>query len=254
MRLFDTHCHLDFDAFNPDRDNVLDACKQAGVNNILVPGVCLKNWQSVLELCSTHTALYPALGLHPCFTTQHLDTDMAILEEHLQSDPDIIAIGEAGLDFLDKQADRQAQTALLTHQLALARKYQKPVVLHVRKAHAPVLELLKKFRLPGGIIHAFNGSLEQARDYMKLGFRFGFGGTLTYSNASRIHKLARELPLDRIVLETDSPDMPGTNQKGERNSPEYLPEYLYALAHLRQEPADEIAEQVYLNSMEVFGL
>jgi len=254
MKMFDTHCHLDFNAFENDRDQVLLSCKKSCVNKIIVPGVSSNNWDDVLKLCADHTMLYPALGLHPCFTDQHQNSDIDRLEQLLSSQSTIIAIGEAGLDYYDKNADRQQQINILKPQLELAQQLNKPVLLHVRKAHTDMLAILKDYELPGGIIHAFNGSLEQAQEYIKSGFKFGFGGTMTNPNAKRIHYLAHELKLEDIVLETDSPDMVGILHHGERNSPEFLPEYLQALATIRKQPVSEVAEQVYQNSLEVFSL
>jgi len=254
MELFDTHCHLDFSAFDNDRENLLQTCAINGVNKIVIPGVSHQNWDDVLQLCSGHSSLYPALGMHPCFTEKHHLSDIDTLERLLSTNQNIVAIGEAGLDFYEKTADRQRQLDILIPQLNLAQRLIKPVLLHVRKAHADMLLILKKHSVPGGIIHAFNGSLEQAQEYIELGFKLGFGGTLTFPGANRIHRLARELPLESIVLETDSPDMAGARHKGQRNSPEYLPEYLQALSDLRQQPILEVAEQVYKNSLRIFNL
>jgi TatD DNase family protein len=144
-----------------------------------------------------------------------------------------VAVGEIGLDFYLKDLDPDRQQRLFEAQLAMARAAALPVLLHVRKAHDQVLATLRRIRVSGGIVHAFNGSLEQGRRYLDLGFLLGFGGMLTYSGATRLRALARDLPLEGLVLETDAPDMTGAAHRGERNSPEYLPDCLAALAEAR---------------------
>ena len=139
-------------------------------------------------------------------------------------------------------------------QLSIAREAELPVLLHVRKAHDQVLAALRRIRVPGGIAHAFNGSLQQAQQYLDLGFKLGFGGTLTYERSKKIRQLAHDLPLDAIVLETDAPDMVVSQHRGERNSPEYLPEILAALVEVREEDASGLAKQTTLNACEVLGI
>lgn len=249
--IIDTHCHLDHERFNADREQIITTCLTSGVVKIVVPAVASTNWDSVLQLCQSNKMLYPALGLHPLFTDRHTDKDIASLDTYLQQYP-VVAVGEIGLDFYDKGSDKNKQLALFEQQLSLAEKHQLPVILHVRKAHAQVLSCLKKYRLYGGIAHAYNGSLEQAREYIKLGFKLGFGAVLTYEKATKIRRLAIELPVDSIVLETDAPDMTGALHQGERNSPAYLPETLSVLADLRSISQDQLAKQTTTNAHDVF--
>ncbi len=250
--IIDTHCHLDDPRFNDDRESVLLNCRALGIAKIVVPSIHRQNWDQVLELCKNDQALFPAVGLHPMFTDQHRATDIEDLLHYLQDNNEVVAIGEIGLDFYHKDSDRDKQIYYLDQQLSIAEKLQLPVLLHVRKAHADVLTLLKKYRLCGGIAHAFNGSNEQAQEYIKLGFKLGFGGVLTYEGSSKIRRLAKELPLSAIVLETDAPDMPGAAHRGQRNSPEYLIEALSTLAEIRGESVDEIASQTTLNAQQIF--
>lgn len=253
MQLVDTHCHLDVSAFDKDRDAVLSRAQKAGVEHIIVPGIHTGNWHAVLALCSIHPGLHAALGLHPVYWQQHRDEDITALDK-LVNDNRPIAIGEIGLDYYMQEVDRLRQVDILRAQLAIAEKYELPVILHVRKAHDAMLSCLKKYKLKGGISHAFNGSLQQAEIYIKLGFKFGFGGMLTYERSSKLRKLARDLPLETLVLETDAPDMTVASHHGERNSPEYLPECLTALAEVRNEDVGVIAEQTTCNAIEVLNL
>ncbi len=163
-------------------------------------------------------------------------------------------MGEIGLDFHDPALDRDRQRDLCAAQLAIARDARLPVLLHVRKAHEDMLRLLRDAKVVGGIAHAFNGSLEQARRYLDLGFKLGFGGMLTFERSSRLRRLARELPIEAIVLETDAPDLTVASHRFERNSPEYLPEVLAALAQVRDSAPEQIAAQTTANARAVLGL
>jgi len=253
MTLTDTHCHLDVAAFDNDRDTVLDRARTAGVTRIVVPGITAAGWERLLALCASEAGLYPALGLHPLFLDHHQPADLQTLETAIARHAPV-AMGEIGLDFYLPAVDRERQTTLFEAQLHIAREASLPVLLHIRKAHDDTLALLRKARVCGGICHAFNGSLQQARQYIELGFKLGFGGMLTYERSHRLHRLARELPLESMVLETDAPDMPPASHHGRRNSPEYLPEVLQALANLRDEDADTIAAQTTANAIELLKL
>ena len=253
MKLIDTHCHLDVADFDTDRSDILERCRATGISGIVVPAIQAAGWEKLLELCRQETALYPALGLHPVFIESHTDADLTALGDKLSSE-NPLAVGEIGLDFFLAELDQQRQVEIFEAQLYLAQETRLPVLLHVRKAHDQVLATLRRIRVPGGIAHAFNGSLQQAQQYLELGFKLGFGGTLTYERSSKIRQLAHDLPIEAIVLETDAPDMAVSQHRGERNSPEYLPEILAALAELRQEDALSLAEQTTRNACEVLGL
>jgi len=253
MDLFDTHCHLNVDAFDADREQVLSDARAAGVRQLLVPAVTRAGWQDLWALCSQDANLYPAIGLHPVLLEEHREEDIKALDDFVcRHRP--VAIGEIGLDFFIRNLDRERQHALLEAQLAIAEKHELPVVLHVRKAHDPMLLALQRRQLVGGTCHAFNGSLQQAHRYIDMGFKLGFGGMLTYPNASKLHALARELPLESIVLETDAPDMTGAAHRYQRNSPAYLPEACEMLAQLRGIHPERVAEQTTINACECLGL
>lgn len=253
MDLIDSHCHIDVAAFDADRDEVLARCRERGIKRMVVPAIDVAGWDKLLSLCEKQAGLYPALGLHPVYLEQHQPGDVGRLEAKL-ADSEVVAVGEIGLDFYIKELDRERQVKLFEEQLAVAANHELPVILHTRKAHDEVLQSLKKFNIKGGVSHAFNGSLQQAQQYIDMGFKLGFGGTMTYAGSHKIHQLARQLPLEAIVLETDAPDMVVASHRGERNSPEYLIESLTALASLRDEDIDTIAAQTTANSCEVFGL
>ena len=253
MDLIDTHCHLDDASFDPDRPMVLQRCRQSGVRRIVVPGVDATGWDNLLGLCDSHPGLYPALGMHPMYLSRHRAEHVAQLAECIdQARP--VAVGEIGLDFYIDNPEQSQQEQLLRDQLAVARDAGLPVLLHCRKAHDRILKSLREIPVPGGIAHAFNGSLQQAEQYIELGFKLGFGGMLTFERSSKLRKLARELPIEAIVLETDAPDMTVASHRGERNSPEYLPECLAALAEVRQADPAELARQTTANAEAVLRL
>jgi TatD DNase family protein len=253
MELIDTHCHIDVEDFDPDRNEVLERCRQQGIARIVVPAVLASSWQSLLDLCRRESGLLPALGLHPVYLTQHSDTDIESLAAWVEREQPV-AVGEIGLDYFVEALDRERQQHLFEAQLQVAHDADLPIILHVRKAHDQVLSTLKRYKVRGGIAHAFNGSLQQAKQYIDLGFKLGFGGMLTYERSNKLRRLAKELPLDVIVLETDAPDMTVAAHHGERNSPEYLLDCLHSLAEVRGEDPLQVAAATTRNAEQVLGL
>ncbi|WP_160288277.1 TatD family hydrolase [Pseudomonas knackmussii] len=257
MRLIDTHNHIDFPDFDADRPALLERCRALGVERQVLLGVFRENWERVIELAEQHTELHAALGLHPIYLAQHKPEHLRDLRDMLQrlaGHPKLCAVGEIGLDYYVEELDREAQQALFEEQLRIAIDVELPVLLHVRRSHAAVIATLKRLRVPRrGIVHAFAGSREEAREYLKLGFRLGLGGAPTWPQANRLRKVVAELPLEAIVLETDAPDMAPSMYPGQRNSPEHLPAICEALAELRGVSAEELAAASTQNAREVFG-
>jgi len=251
MKIIDTHCHLDFAAFDADRDEVFERARINGLIGFVIPGVKQSSWEALINLCAQYNNFYYALGLHPVFIREHQLDDVQSLRDRVESSQPI-AIGEIGLDFYDRSLALEKQLDLFEQQLAVACDVELPVILHVRKAHQEVLACLEKFPVTGGVVHAFNGSIQLAERYMAHNFKFGFGGMLTFERSSKLRKLAKQLPLESIVLETDSPDMTVEAHRGQRNSPEYLPDCLAALAQVREMDVDVVAEQTTHNAYELF--
>jgi len=253
MNIIDTHCHLDFEVFNADREQVLQEAHDVGLIGIIVPGTHRQGWHNLLSVCSAHEELYPALGLHPMFLEQHHESDIEKLEQMIdQTRP--VAIGEIGLDYRNSERNESQQKYYFEQQILLARKKGLPVILHILKAHDQALKILRKNPVCGGTVHAFNGSLQQAEQYIDLDFKLGFGGMLTYERSSKLRKLATELPLESIVVETDAPDMTVSQHQYQRNSPAYLSYCLQALAEVRDEAPEVIAAQTTKNAISIFGL
>ena len=257
MHLIDTHTHLDFPDFDPDRTSLLARSRALGVRQMVVLGVYQDNWQRLWDWVQTDPQLYAAFGLHPVYLEQHRPEHVRELGqwlERLAGHPQLCAVGEIGLDYFLPELDRDVQQALFEAQLTLAADVSLPALLHVRRSHAPVIATLKRFRLKrGGIIHAFAGSREEAREYIKLGFKLGLGGAATWPQALRLRKVIADLPLESIVLETDSPDMAPVMYPNQRNSPEHLPAICEALAGIMGISAEVLAEASTANACEVFG-
>lgn len=257
MRLVDTHTHLDFPSFDSDRASLLAHAQARGVERAVVLGVYQANWQRVWGLALEDARLYAALGLHPVYLADHRPEHLRALHhwlERLAGHPKLCALGEFGLDYYVKDLDRDAQQALFEAQLALAADFELPVLLHVRHAHAATIATLKRYKLARrGIIHAFAGSYEEAREYIKLGFYLGLGGAPTWPQALRLHKVLPRLPLEHVVLETDSPDMAPAMYPGMRNSPVHLPEICEALAGLMGVAPAELARVSTQNAEALFG-
>ncbi len=248
MAWIDSHCHLDASEFDADRADIWRLAQERGLSHALVPAIGLDNCTAVDACCARFPGCAPAYGIHPLFVMEAQEQDLEALDARLGKHRPV-AVGEIGLDGYVQDVDFQRQEHFFAAQLKLARKHQLPVVLHVRQAVDAVLKQLRRIAVPGGIAHAFNGSTQQAEAFLKLGFKLGFGGTLTYPGSTRIRRLAAELPLEALVLETDAPDIAPLWLRGQRNSPAELPAIGRELAALRGISATELAEQLRANTL-----
>ena len=228
----DTHCHLDAAEFAADRDQVAAAARAAGVGTIVVPAVEVANFPAVRACCASYTGCVAAYGIHPMLADRADDDDLHILRRWLAAESPL-AVGEIGLDGFVPGLDWARQEFFFAEQLKIARDFDLPVLLHIRRAQDDVLKQLRRWRVRGGIAHAFNGSRQQAEQFIELGFKLGFGGTLTFSRATRIRELATSLPLECIVLETDAPDIPPSWLDRRRNAPAEVATIGAVVAELR---------------------
>lgn len=253
--MIDAHCHLDFPVFDSDRSAMLERARRAGVNGFVVPGVTQSTWARTLSVCQQYSDLFPCLGLHPYFLEEHSLAQVTLLENTLKAHPEVVAIGEIGVDFWQPNVEVDLQWALLEAQLLLAQQYRLPVVLHVRKDHDQVLKRLRRLSLPrGGLIHAFSGSLQQAQAYWSLGFHLGIGGAVTYERAQKLRRVVQQLPLEALMLETDSPDMPLSGYQGQRNEPARLALILDVVAQLRGMRPRDLALSTEAMARQLFRL
>ncbi len=257
MYFIDSHCHLDFVQLNSRLSAVLHNANMQGVTEFVVPSVSHKNFSAVSSLSQQHPSIHAAFGMHPCFMDVHQSQDIEILKSFLENHHPC-AVGEIGLDFFITQDDTQRATQidLFKQQLALAKQFSLPVILHVRKAHDQVLQCLKAIGFKqGGIVHAFNASHVQAERYIsEFGFKLGFGGAITHKRATKLRQLASSLPLEALVLETDAPDMPLANMLEDYNQPSNVSLIADVLFELRNETREEIAKQLVINTREGLSL
>jgi TatD DNase family protein len=265
MSWIDTHCHLDAAEFDADRDAVRQLAKTLGVKTCVIPAVMASHFDEVRLLAHRHADVY-ALGIHPLYTPQAENKDLATLDAYLHAyhdDQRLVAVGEIGLDgFVPEINTPEAfakQTYFFEAQLQIAQHHQLPVILHVRRSADGLLKGLRQFPVAGGIAHAFNGSLQQAKMFVEMGFKLGFGGAMSYDRATKLRALATELPISALVLETDSPDIPPhwiyttaqDREKGKsqgRNSPAELPRIASVLAELRGISLEELAATTSANA------
>ncbi len=278
MNFVDTHCHLDAAEFGDTQSDIVRNAQAAGVSRIVIPSVARSNFYIVRTLCEQYPNCAPAYGIHPMYVGDATPNDLDVLRDTLRAHP-AVAVGEIGMDFFIQHYDRARQEHFFIEQLKLAHEFDLPVLLHIRRAQDTILKHLRQHKVRGGIAHAFNGSRQQADEFIKLGFKLGFGGAMTYPRATKLRELAATLPLDSIVLETDSPDIPpdflerglpngqarfphpnpppegdGTNESLREkrvNEPKYLPRIAQTLAELRGMSLEEIARVTTANALSV---
>jgi len=250
--LIDTHCHLDAAEFAADRAAVHAAARAAGVGEIIVPAVAVASFAATRQCVADYAGCRAAYGIHPLYVMQASAADLAVLRDWLQRERPV-AVGEIGLDLYVNDSDPARQAYFFVEQLKLAREFDLPVLLHVRRAVDAVLKQLRRHRVRGGIAHAFNGSRQQAAAFLELGFKLGFGGALTFPGSTRIRELAANLPAEAIVLETDAPDIPPAWLNGGRNAPGELPRIAAVLGELRGLSAAAVAELTTANARAVLG-
>jgi TatD DNase family protein len=254
----DTHCHLDAGEFGVEADAIAAQAARDRVSWIVIPAVARANFAAVAGLADRQANCTYALGIHPIFVPQAAEADLAALRDAVAAamdDPRFVAIGEIGLDFflpeLCTPAMRQKQEHFYSEQLKIARDFDLPVLLHVRRSQDIILKYLRRIRVGGGIAHAFNGSFQQAQAFIDLGFKLGFGGAMTFPRALQIRRLASELPQEALVLETDAPDIAPAWLHPGRNSPEELPRIGEVLAGLRGMHAEAVAAATSGNARRV---
>lgn len=253
MRLIDSHCHLDVAEFGTDLPETLDRARAAGVSGFIVPAIAAAGWTHLAELATRFPAFHPGYGLHPMFLAEHGDADLAALPDWL-SRRECVAVGECGLDFFVPGLDVERQEAIFIEHIRLAAVFNKPLIIHARKATERVIQLLKQHGPSQGVVHSYSGSLEQARQLVDMGFLLGVGGPLTYPRSTRLRAIVQEIPLQFLLLETDSPDQPMHGEQGRRNEPEKLSRVAEAVAEARAISIADVAEQTSRNAERLFGL
>lgn len=254
---FDSHAHLDAPHFDADRTDVLARAADVGVRAIINVGYSPATWPTTLALASAHPGVFACIGFHPNDAATWDDALVATLAE-LHAHPKVVAVGETGLDYYRDSASPERQQAAFVAQLGLARALGKPVVIHHREAHADVLALLRaEVAVHGplhGVLHAFNGGPQFAADVLALGLHLGIGGPVTFKNATELHETVRGLPLDRIVIETDSPYLPPHPYRGRRNESAYVVLVAERIALLKATDVVTVAAMTTANAVRLFGI
>lgn len=253
IELIDSHSHIDAPEFDCDRDAAIERARTAGVIAQVVPAIAAAGWPALRELCSRQAGLHPAYGLHPMSLAEHHPGHLASLREWIEREKPV-AIGECGLDFWIQSLDRSEQDRYFIAQLELAREFDLPVIVHARKAYDEVAASLRRIGGLRGVVHSFSGSRDQAERFWSLGFHLGIGGPITYERANRLRGIVASMPLEWLLLETDSPDQPMSGQQGRRNEPAFLPDVLGLVAVLRETEPAAIAAATTANAMRLFAL
>jgi len=258
MRIVDSHTHLDFNDFTKDRNEVIQRAINHGINDLIVSATTADRWHLIKQLCAEQKSIcHPAYGLHPMFMQVHnVEKDLLKLEDWLIENK-AVAISEIGLDFFIEEADeknRKAQEELFVSQCDIANSHKLPVIIHARKSLDIVLKHLRRFPNLKGSIHSFSGSEQQARQLIDLGFYLSFGGPITYSRAVRLHKLIQNIPLESLLVETDSPDQPDSNHHLERNEPAFIIHVIKKIADLKKIETEQVAKETSKNAIELFNL
>ncbi|HHY46796.1 MAG TPA: TatD family hydrolase [Firmicutes bacterium] len=258
--IVDTHAHLDHEDFDPDREAVIERARQNGVRIILAVGYDIQSSERAVEFAGRYEGVYAVIGIHP-HDAKDAPDDAIDRIRTLASHQKVVAVGEIGLDYHYDLSPRDVQRSVFISQLRLARELGLPVVIHDREAHGDVMEILKGEGVPGGglsgrygVLHCFSGSLEMARECIKMGFYISFGGPVTFKNARRPKEVAAAVPQDRLLVETDCPYLAPTPHRGERNEPAFVRYVVEELAHLRGTSFEDIASVTTQNAIRVFGI
>ncbi|MDB5102294.1 MAG: hydrolase, TatD family [Cyanobacteria bacterium RYN_339] len=255
LELVDSHCHLDVEQFDQDRAAMIERAFTAGVRAMVVPGIRMPDMPRVLALAEGYPQIYIGVGVHPHEAHNWTPDDAATLREWAKH-PKVVAIGEIGLDHYYPEPPRDVQHRVMVEQVRLAGELGKPIIVHDRDAHGEVFDLMKAHLDPqaGGVMHCFSGSYEFALECIKLGLVISFAGSVTFKNAHNLQEAAAKLPLDKILIETDSPYLAPVPHRGKRNEPSNVAEVARKLAELQGVPVEEVARITSANARRLFRL
>jgi len=252
VRLYDSHSHLDAPEFDADREAVLDRAEAAGVLQQLVPAVSFASWPATKSTCALRPGLKAAYGLHPMFLAEHRPEQLDALPDWIEREKPA-AVGECGLDFFVEGLDPEMQHFYFIRQLEIARDFDLPVVLHARRAVDEVIATLRRIGGLRGVVHSWSGSEEQAEQLYRLGFSLGIGGPVTFERAQRLRRTVATMPIEHLLIETDSPDQPDAARRGQRNEPAFLVDVLREVAKLRGVDEGVVAAATVRNAEALFG-
>ena len=250
--MIDTHCHLNIDPLQRGPEALIAAAGEVGVHGIVVPGVSLATSKVAVNLACQFASVYAAVGIHPHEAASEEAAEEGI-KQLLDSNTQIVAVGEIGLDYVQGGGD-EAQSIVFRSMLELARQYAKPVIIHTRAAHADTLKILSNYPDLSVLIHSFSGSLHEAKDFLEAGYFLGLNGIITFKKNEALRQVVQELPLERIVLETDAPYLTPEGFRGKDNAPAHVADVAKYLANIKGLTVDTIDEQTTVNATRFFHL
>jgi TatD DNase family protein len=260
LSLIDSHAHVDMEQFDADRDDVIQRATQSGISYIINAGIDLSSSKKAIELSRQYPSIIAAAGIHPQETGTITEHDIAELSR-IASDPHVAAIGEIGLDFHRDYSPHEQQIKFFKMQLVLADKLHKPVIIHCRQAEKEMLEVLTEWRArnsssrePAGVIHCFSGTISAANAYLQLGFFIALGAYIGYPSSKSLREVIKQLPMDKLMIETDSPFLPPQGKRGERNEPAYAREAARELAAIKGLSLEGVADYTTKNTKRLFGI
>ncbi len=253
--IFESHAHYDDDAFDEDRDSLLGSMQEQGIEYVINVGASLKSTAATVALTQRYPFVYGAAGVHPSETAELTQESFLWLKEQCKQ-PKIVAVGEIGLDYYWEEPEHEIQRIWFERQLDLAREVQKPLIIHSRDAAQETMEIIlaKRAQEIGGVIHCYSYSAEMAREYVKLGFYIGIGGVVTFKNGKKMKEVVEAIPIERILLETDSPYLAPEPNRGKRNSSLNLPYIAQKIAEIKNMSYDEVVEITNRNAKELFRI
>jgi TatD DNase family protein len=253
--LFDTHAHLNAEEYNDDLEEVISRAQEAGVANMVVVGFDRPTIERAIELVDQYDFLYASVGWHPVDAIDMTEEDLIWIES-LSSHPKVVALGEMGLDYHWDKSPKDIQKEVFRKQIRLARKVKLPIIIHNREATADILEILKEEKAEevGGIMHCFSGSPEVARECVNMNFYISLGGPVTFKNAKKPKEVAAEVPLDKLLIETDCPYLTPHPFRGKRNEPGYVKLVAEQIAEIKGLSYEEVAEATTKNAKKFFGI
>ena len=252
-KLIDTHAHLDFEKLQENIDEILENAKAVGVEKIIIPGVTLEDTPKIIDLIEKYDNLFGAVAVHPSEAKGWQEEYYPILKEYAQHDR-IVAIGETGLDYYHDDSFKETQQHVFRRHLELAEELNIPVIIHDREAHADVLSILKEFPEVKGVMHCFSGSVEFAMDCVKIGYYIALGGPVTFKNAVKPKEVAKQVPIEKLVLETDSPFLTPHPFRGKDNDPSKIILVAETIAEIKNLTVEEVANNTSQNAENLFGI
>ena len=255
MMIFDSHAHYDDEAFDEDRDELLEFLEKSGIRKVVNVGASMNTSMASVELAKKYDYIYASIGVHPSETEELTEEKIDELKEYSKLDK-VVAIGEIGLDYYYPTPDRDLQKKWFYRQLDLAVETKLPIIIHSRDAAKETMDILKEYqgKISHGVIHCYSYGVEMAKEFVNMGYYIGIGGVLTFNNAKKLKEVAKEIPIDKIVIETDCPYLSPVPNRGKRNSSLNLEYVVKELALIKGISEEEVKEITYNNAKKLYGL